>query len=229
MDNALIRKLIAEFLGTFTLVLVGSFAVAATGIPQSSANVVVPALAHGLVLVGIIFAYGHISGAHFNPAVTVGLLVGRKIDPISAVAYIITQFVGGIVAAVVLSALLPDRFNFGVTKGMLTDTNVWQAAGIEAILAFLLVSTIYQAAVYGKAGNNAPIAIGFTLAALICATGMFTGASINPARTLGPALIAGDLSYVVPYFVGLFAGGAVGGLVHGYVLNDTTEKVKANS
>lgn len=216
------RKLLAEFLGTFTLVFVGAFAVAATGIPQSSANVVVPALAHGLILVGIIFAFGHISGAHFNPAVTVGLLVGRKIDVVSAVGYIVVQFIGALVAAVMLSLLLPDRFNFGATKGLLTDSNVWQAAGIEAVLTFFLVSTIYQAAVYGKAGNNAPIAIGFTLAACIAAGGMFTGASLNPARTLGPALVAGDLSYVVPYLIGMFVGGIVAGLVHAYLLPDTS-------
>jgi glycerol uptake facilitator-like aquaporin len=82
---------------------------------------------------------------------------------------------------------------------------------------------VYQAAVYGKAGNLAGVAIGFTLAGSILAGGVLTGASLNPARTLGPALAAGDLSYVLPYFVGLFGGGIIGGLVHGYVLNNSSE------
>ena len=86
------------------------------------------------------------------------------------------------------------------------------------MLVFFLLSAIYQGAMYSKAGNDAAIAIGVTLAALIFAAGGMTGASVNPARTLGPALTSGNLSYVIPYFVGLFAGGAIAGAVHGYVL-----------
>ncbi|MCA9888574.1 MAG: aquaporin [Anaerolineae bacterium] len=228
MDNKLVKGTLAEFLGTFTLVFVGAAAVVVAPL----FGIVAPALGHGLVLVALIYAYGHFSGAQFNPAVTLGLLVGGKQDVMTSIVYMVAQFVGGIVAAFVLvallggganSAVLPEaiagsNFNFGQTTGFLTAPAVWQAAGVEAILAFLLVSTIYQAAVYQRAGNLAGVAIGFTLAALIFATGAMTGASVNPARTFGPALAAGDLSYVVPYFVGLFAGGAIAGLLHGYVL-----------
>lgn len=227
MDNALVKGTLAEFLGTFTLVFVGAAAVVVAPL----FGIVAPALGHGLVLVGLIYAYGHFSGAQFNPAVTLGLLVGGKQNALTSLVYMVAQFVGGIVAAFVLvaliggadSAYLPEAiagagFNFGQTTGFLTDAAVWQAAGIEALLAFLLVSSIYQAAVYGKAGNLAAVAIGFTLAALIFATGEMTGASVNPARTFGPALAAGNLSYVLPYFVGLFAGGALAGLLHGYIL-----------
>lgn len=221
------KELLAELIGTFTLCFIGIASVMVA--PQF--GIVAPALGHGLILVGLIFAYGHISGAQFNPAVTIGLLVGGKIDPVKAVAYMVAQFIGGVIAAYVIVALVggaegaavlgfvgEGNFNFGQTTGFLTADNVWQAAGIEAILIFMLLSAIYQGAVYGKAGNNAALAIGLTLGALIFATGGMTGASVNPARTLGPALVAGDLSYVIPYFVGLFAGGAVAGVVHGYVL-----------
>lgn len=212
------RSLIAEFLGTFTLVFIGAFAVAVTGFQDANANVAVPALAHGLIVVGLAFAYGGISGGHFNPAVTVGMLVGGKIDVVKAAAYIVVQLVGGIVAAFVLRLVLVDPSNFGVTKGVLTDSNIGSAAIIEAILTFFLVSTIYQTAVHGRAGNVAPIAIGFTLAACILAGGYYTGASLNPARTLGPALAAGDLSYVIPYIVATCLGGAAGGAIHSYLL-----------
>jgi len=234
--NDMTRGFLAELLGTFTLVFVGAAAVVVAPV----FGIVAPALGHGLVLVGLIFAYGHISGAQFNPAVTLGLLVGGKQDVTTSIAYMIAQFIGGIIAAFVLvfalggaenTALLAfvgdAGFNYGQTTGFLTADFVWNAAIIEAILAFLLVSTIYQAAVFGKAGNNAAIAIGLTLAALIFATGAMTGASVNPARTLGPALAAGDLSYVVPYFVGLFAGGAVAGALHAYVLAPTDDKSAA--
>ena len=226
------KELLAEGIGTFTLCFIGIASVIVA--PQF--GIVAPALGHGLVLVGLIFAYGHISGAQFNPAVTVGLLVGGKIEPAKAGAYIVVQFIGGIIAAYLVVMLVggaegaavldwvgAGNFNFGQTKAFLTDANVWQAAAIEAVLVFFLLSAIYQGAVYGKAGNNAALAIGLTLAACIFATGGMTGASVNPARTLGPALAAGDFAYVIPYFVGLFAGGAIAGGVHGYILTPDDE------
>jgi MIP family channel proteins len=218
MSNDL-KAYVAEFVGAFTLIFVGVLAVVVAGTPDANANVVVPALAHGLILVAIVAVFGHISGAHVNPAVTAGLLVGGKIAPVKAVFYWIAQFLGGIVAAYAVVLLLPEAGNFGQTTGSLTSDHVWSAAAMEAILTFFLVSTVYQAAVYGKAGNAAAVAIGFTLAGAILAGGVFTGASLNPARTLGPALAAGDLSYVLPYLIGIFAGGILAGLLHSLVLN----------
>jgi aquaporin Z len=210
MDRDTLRAGLVELVGTFTLVFIGGAAVA------SGQGVAVAALAHGLALVGIIYLYGAHSGAHVNPAVTLALLIGRKIEMVKAVVYWIAQFVGAILAALVVNALIGDT---GETTGSLTASNVWLAAGFEVVMVFLLVSAVYQAAVYGNAGNFAGIAIGFTLAAAILAGGTYTGASLNPARTLGPALIAGHLDYVLPYFVGMFGGAILGGLFHGYVLN----------
>jgi MIP family channel proteins len=218
MNNQLIRESLAELFGTFTLVFVGAFAV--TIVPQF--GVVVPALAHGLILVGLIYTYGHISGAQFNPAVTAGLLVGGHIKLDKAIYYWVAQFVGGILAALALVVILSTNANTGQTMGSMTETSVWAAALFEAIMTFFLVSAVYQAAVYGKAGNLAGVAIGLTLAGSILAGGVYTGASLNPARTLGPALVAGNLSYVVPYLLGTFAGGIVGGLVHSNLFNSSS-------
>jgi glycerol uptake facilitator-like aquaporin len=134
------------------------------------------------------------------------------------VIYMAAQFAGGIIAAFAVNLLLGSSGDAGQTAGDLTRSNVWSAAVIEGILVFFLLTAIYQAAVYGKAGGNAALAIGLTLVALIAATGTLTGASVNPARTLGPVLVSGDYSYVVQYMIGLFAGGAVAGLVHGRLL-----------
>lgn len=225
--NNLIRPTIAEFLGTFTLVFIGAAAV----VVAPAFGVVVPALAHGLILCGIIFSYGHISGAHVNPAVTAGLLVGGHIKIDRAIFYWVAQFLGGIVAAFAVRALIPDAaleslnitsFNFGQTTGSLTASAPWTAAAFEFVLTFFLVTAVYQAAAFGKAGNLAALAIGLTLAGSILAGGAFTGASLNPARTLGPALVAGDFSYLVPYLVGIFGGGIVAGLVHTFVLKPET-------
>ena len=227
------REVLAEFIGTFVLVFVGAAAVVVAPV----FGVTVPALAHGLILVGLIYTYGHISGAQFNPAVTFGLLVGGKQDAQKSVIFMVAQFLGGIVAAFVLVALLPPpdstvmveflgegNFNYGQTTGLLTTEFTLQAALIEVILTFFLVSAVYQAAVYGRAGNLAGVAIGLTLAASIFAGGALTGASLNPARTLGPALAAGDFSYVPLYLIGIFAGGALGGVIHGYVLPDIPDR-----
>src|SRR5688572_29984233 len=147
--NQQAKEFLAEFLGTFTLCFIGIASVIVA--PQF--GIVAPALGHGLVLVGLIFAYGHISGAQFNPAVTLGLLVGRKIEPLKAAIYMLAQFAGGIVAAYTLNILLGSQIgNFGETIGSLTSGSVWSAAVMEGILVFFLLTVIYQGAVYGKAG-----------------------------------------------------------------------------
>jgi MIP family channel proteins len=215
VDNRLVRDGIAEFIGTFMLVLIGAGAVSVMNQtpPAAAVNVVIAALAHSMILVGIIASYGHISGAHVNPAVTLGLLVGRQIEIPRAVVYWVAQFAGGIVAALLLRYLFPGVTNLGQTVPA-SNINEIQAMIIEALLTFFLVSTVYQAAVYGKLGNVAPLAIAFTLAGCILFGGPLTGASLNPARTLGPGLVSGDMRAIVFYMIGTFGGGAIAGLVH---------------
>ncbi|MCY3779854.1 MAG: aquaporin [Chloroflexi bacterium] len=227
MDNDLMRESLAELIGTFVLVFVGAAAVLVAPI----FGVVVPALAHGLILCALIYTYGHISGAQVNPAVTLGLTVGGQQSATKSAYFIVAQFIGGIIAALALVSVFPQdnagvaaflgesAYNFGQTTGFLTQDSVWTAAVYEAILTFFLVSAVMQAAAFGKAGKLAGVAIGFTLAASILAGGPATGASLNPSRTLGPALVAGDTSYLIPYLIGIFGGGIIAGLVHGNILN----------
>jgi aquaporin NIP len=183
MDNRLMRDALAEFIGTFMLVLIGAGAVIllGNGVP-APVNVVVAALAHGLILIGIIATYGHISGAHVNPAVTLALFIGKQIAAQRAAIYAIAQIAGGIVAAMVLRFLFPNATNLGQTVPASGISGI-QAMIVEALLTFFLVSVVYQAAVYGKVGNIAAIAIGFTLAGCILFGGPLTGASLNPARS----------------------------------------------
>jgi MIP family channel proteins len=205
------REAFAELIGTFMLVLVGAGAVA-----LSPGNVVAAALAHGMILVAIVATYGHISGAHVNPAVTLGLLIGGKIELRKAGIYWIAQFIGGLLAGLILRVILPDPGTMGqtvpadgVTIGMLIVT--------EAILTFFLVSTVYQAAVYGKGGAATPVLIGFTLAAALLLGGPLTGGSLNPARTLAPAILAEnrqEIGEIFYYMLGIFGGGALAGLLH---------------
>jgi aquaporin Z len=224
LDDKLIKESLAELIGTFTLVFVGGMAV----VVAPMFGVVVPALAHGLILVGIIFVFGHISGAFVNPAVTLAVLITGKMEAPKAAAFMVMQFLGGTIAALFITTLIPNEvrssmlnghFNYGATTGSLTDDFVWRAAIFEAVMTFFLASVVIQAAVYGKAGNLAPIAIGLTLAGAFFAGGAFTGASLNPARTLGPAVFADNLDYIIPYFIGTFGGAALAGALHGYFFN----------
>lgn len=214
METSLQKAAVAEFLGTFMFVFIGAAAVVSAG---ASGGVVTAALGHGFVLIGLIYAFAAFSGGHFNPAVTLAILIAGKMDALRAVVYWIAQFVGAIIAGVLCNAILASS---GQTTGSLTGGSVWTAALFEGVATFIFVTVIFQSAVYGKGGNLAPLAIGLTLAACIFAAGPFTGASLNPARTFGPALAAGDLTYILPYFVGIFGGGALASLVQTYLVGE---------
>ena len=194
----------AELIGTFVLVFIGAGAAA-----MAAGRLVGVALAHGLALMVVVYSYGHISGAHINPAVTFGLALAGAIDWVRAAGYWLAQFLGGILAAAALSYLLGGS-DSGLGATTLADgVSPLQGLALEAILTFFLVNTVLHAAVAGKAGQFAGMAIGLTLAFSILMGGPLTGASLNPARTLGPALLTGGLAEFWIYLVGPFAGGAL--------------------
>ncbi|NDJ87335.1 MAG: aquaporin [Chloroflexi bacterium] len=209
------REAIAEGIGTFMLVAVGAGAVAISG-----GNVVVAALSHGLILIAIISTYGHVSGAHVNPAVTLGLLAGGKIELSRAVIYWVAQLIGGLLAGVFLRLVLTGLEGaeaLGQTVPLNDEINALDIILIEGALTFFLVSAVFQAAVYGRGGAVTPLIIGLTLAGCITFGGPLTGASLNPARTLGPALFAEDAQGLIEvgnYFIGILLGGTLAGFVH---------------
>jgi aquaporin Z len=225
MTKNLTPALIAELIGTFALIFIGAGA-GALGI----GGLVGVALAHGLVLVGFAYAYGHVSGAHVNPAVTLGVWLAGKMDAGRAFSYMVFQVIGGILGAVALRTVLD-----GVDTGLgqtLPVASVTTAAGvalsvsppmailIEAILTFFLVNCVLNAAVSGKAGNMAGLAIGMTLTFCILMGGPLTGASLNPARSIGPAVALGDLTNLWIYIVGPLAGAAVAAFLYRGLLKD---------
>ena len=178
------RALTAEFVGTFTLIFIGA------GAGTISGSLVAVAFAHGLVVLGLAYAYGYISGTHINPAVTIGLLVGGQIEIGAALGYIVAQLAGGVAGAAALAFALGDKAGALGATVPAEGIGTGQAFFIEAFLTFLLVNAIYHTAVSGKAGNMAPVAIGLTLTFCILMGGPLTGASLNPARSLGPALFS---------------------------------------
>jgi MIP family channel proteins len=210
----------AELVGTFTLVFIGAGAGALA--QTSGAGLVGVAFAHGLALVVIFYAWGTISGAHVNPAVTFGVAVAGRMEWAKAVSYWIAQFLGALAAAYLLLWIIGHGTDLGATIGSLTPVGPEPAEGtsalkvivLEGVLTFFLVVAVMASGVHGLNGNAAGLGIGLVLAMDILAGGPLTGASMNPARTLGPAVANGNVSYVWMYFVGPLAGGAVAALVY---------------
>jgi aquaporin Z len=177
------KVFLAEFIGTFALVFIGA------GAGISGAGLVAVALAHGFTLAVFAYAYGHISGTHVNPAVTFGLALNGTIKWGEAFVYWVAQFLGAILAGFVLKMAVGD-ISAGATVGSLSNSAPIMGMIIEAILTFFLVNTILHTAVAGKGGPFAGWAIGTTLAFAILAGGPLTGASLNPARTVGVAVFS---------------------------------------
>ena len=204
------KVFIAELIGTFALVFVGS------AVSLYDAGLLAIALAHGLTVAVFAYSLGHISGTHINPAVTFGLALNGTVRWAEAAVYWVAQFAGAVLAALVLSSLVglvnAEAFAAAQTTGVLTQNFPYYAVGVEALLTFFLVTTVLHTAVAGKAGPMAGWAIGTTVAIAILAAGPLTGASLNPARTFGPAAAAGTaqdgMMYLV-YFLGPLLGSAI--------------------
>jgi MIP family channel proteins len=218
MYSKLSTSLVAEFIGTFALIFIGAGA-GALGL----GGLVGVAFAHGLVVVGFAYAYGHFSGTHINPAVTLGVLAAGKIDAARAAAYIVVQILGGIAAAFTLRWVLGGtETGLGATllaQGLQVGSAVISippAVGVvlEAILTFFLVNAVMNAGISGKATIPGGLAIGLTLTFCILMGGPLTGASLNPARTLGPAMATGNYADLWVYMVGPVLGGVVAGLLY---------------
>jgi len=212
------QSFVAEFVGTFALIFIGAGALAI-----GEGELIGVALAHGLVIVAFAYAYGHISGTHINPAATLGFLVAGEIRFGAAIGYWIAQFAGGILGALALKGMLPVDGDLGVTI-LAENVSVTQGLFVEIVLTFFLVNTIFNTAVSGKAGNFAGLAIGLTLVFCILMGGPLTRASLNPARTLGPAIAAGaehaQWGNIWLYFVGPFIGAVLAALLYIGVLKD---------
>jgi aquaporin TIP len=207
------RRAVAEFVGTFALIFVGASAIVVT----NGQDLVAIALAHGLVIGVMASAVGHISGGHFNPAVTFGFVVTRRMALPLAAAYWVTQLVAAVVAALALRAVFPDAINLDQGVPTVNDA-VGSGSGVlvEAILTFFLVWVIFATAAdpRGAFKSIAGLAIGFTITLDILMGGPLTGAAMNPARAFGPELVQGVWDDWWVYWIGPLVGGGLAALLY---------------
>ncbi len=226
-----IRPLLAEMIGPFALVFIGAGAImTATGQGWGDGGtLVVVALAHGLAIGLMVAAAGHISGGHYNPAVTIALWAGGKIGLVKAVAYIVAQLAGAVIAALLLRYIYPeairDAANFGVPGIKYAHAGdalvIGRARGflIEVVATFFLAYVIHGVAVDSRGAHAiAPLAIGLAITMDILMAGPLTGAAMNPARHFGPALVQGEWKDTWVYWAGPIVGGVLASVVHNYVL-----------
>ena len=182
-----INKYLAELLGTFILVVVGSMGILAVGGANGPAEIIAIAFAFGLALLAGIWVVGHVSGAHFNPAVTLAMLLDKRLSFSDAIGYWIGQFAGAGVASLVIWAATGSKQDVGLTAT--TYTNLDTAILVEVLLTAIFVWVIMV--VVQRGHNHAPAAIALTLVGVHLAGIPFSGASVNPARSFAPAAVSG--------------------------------------
>jgi MIP family channel proteins len=209
------RHFIAEFVGVFALTFVGGGAIIASkAVP--GVGLLDVALAHGIALAIMVSATMRISG-HINPAVTVGFLVTRRIEPMMAGVYIVGQLLGAVAAAAALKGLFPpDQFLavHGTIQEVAGNVTSGQAVALEAIATFFLTFVVFGTAVDPQAPKIGGLAIGATITAGILAIGPLTGGSMNPARSFGPAFVTNNYYGQFVYWVGPILGSVIAALLY---------------
>ncbi len=214
-----LRKFTAEFIGTFVLVLFACGTAAMVGCSTTSfdAAYILTALAFGLVIVAMAYSIGNISGCHINPAVSVAMLVSKKMTLKDFIVYIIAQFTGATAGAAALMAIIGKERGLGANG--LFEGDVVKSLVIEVILTFVFVLAILGVTSKVENGKVAGLVIGLTLTLVHIFGIAFTGTSVNPARSFGPALFVGGdaLASVWVFIVAPLVGGVLAALVYGFL------------
>lgn len=228
------RAWLAEAIATYGLVFFGPLsvilAISAFGEELTTMSVLFIALGHGGAIGFMVYAFGHVSGAHINPAVTIPMMITRKLGIADGVGYIVSQLIGAVAAAATLKVILPEiggAVNFATQGGPseLINNSISSGFLVEAVLTFFLVAVIFMVAVHKKA---APGIHGFSIGGIIFLIHLvgvpLTGASVNPARTFGPALISGFWEFHWIYWAAPILGGIIAGLLMNYVYVNKAEQ-----
>ncbi|MBI1372563.1 MAG: MIP family channel protein [Phycisphaera sp.] len=202
-----LKPIIAEGVATFMLVLAGCGAIVVNDAEGGVITHVGIALTFGLIVMTMIYAVGETSGAHLNPAVTIAFWVARRLPGRSVPGYIAAQCLGAIAAAALLKLLYPDHATLGAT---VADATVWKSFVVEVVITCMLMYVILSVATGAQEkGMMAGVAIGGTVALNALWAGPLCGASMNPARSLGPALLSGQLSTLWVYLIAPILGAAL--------------------
>ena len=221
-----LRPALAELVGTFAFFFIGAGAIIANQYSNGQVGLPGIALAHGVMLAIMISVFGATSGGHFNPAVTAGFLVTRRITVELAGVYVLAQLIGGTLAGLMLRAIFPTAIwqaaHLG-TPNLAPGVSFGTGVLVEAILTAFLLLAVFGTAVDARAPKIAGFGIGLTVTVDILLGGPLTGAAMNPARTFGPALAGGYWDNDLVYWIGPLIGGILAALFYEYVILRPTE------
>lgn len=215
------KKYVAEAIGTYALVFAGTGAVVVDGVSGGALGLVGIAMVFGLVIMAMIYAIGDISGAHINPAVSIAACVRGGFPASEVLPYIVAQCAGALAASASLKALFPEVTSLGAT---LPSGAIAQSFAFEVILTFFLLFVVFGVTAAGRAEVLlAGLAIGGTVGLEVFLGGPISGASMNPARSIGPAILGGEMQHLWVYLVGPITGGVLAALVTRYLRSDEEE------
>lgn len=218
------KKYLAEFIGTFVLVFFACGTAVVVGCnAQAGTGYLLTALAFGLVIVAMAYSVGNVSGCHINPAVSIAMLISKKLSGKDFIGYVVAQFLGAIAGAGVLMLVTDPKWpDNGLGANALYDNNIALSLLIEVILTFVFVFAILGVTSKIENGAVAGIVIGLSLTLVHILGISFTGTSVNPARSFGPALFAGGdaLANVWVFIVAPLAGGALAAIVYKFLASE---------
>jgi aquaporin Z len=224
MEQQQLQRYLAEFFGTFVLVFMGTTSI--VGALRFSVNpLLVAPFAFGLALLAGLYAFAEVSGGHFNPAVSLGLFLDKRISSEELVGYWIAQFLGGIFGTVIL--LIATNQN-SVAATATVPSSDGTALVIEIAMTAIFVAVILQSSKSDRYGGSALIAIPLTLLAIHFAAIPFSGSSVNPARTFASALVGDRWTGIWIYFLGPALGAAIAWLVHSFVVRPSHSGAQAS-
>ena len=211
------KALVAEFIGTFTLIFIGVGSIVADNLSGGKVGLTGIALAHGLAIGVMVSATAAVSGGHLNPAVTIGLWSAKKIDTVNAIGYVVVQCLGAIFAAFLIKLAVPSNALAAVGMGTpALGQGITPLMGLvtEIVLTFFLVFVVYGTGVDARAPKCGGLFIGLTIVLDILMGGPISGAAMNPARYIGPALLGGGLQNAWIYWVGPILGGVLAAQIY---------------
>jgi aquaporin TIP len=222
------RRSFVELLGAFTLVFAGAGTIMSVG-PQADAGTLEVALASGLAIAVMVSAVGHISGGHFNPAITFGFMLTRRISLLLGLAYWVAQLLGGVLAALLLRWIFPEATRNATNLGApaVRGIDIGPALVVEALLTFFLVWVVFAMTTDPRStySSIAGLAIGFVIVLGMLMGYSLTGAAMNPARAFGPELVSNTWGDFWIWYVGPLAGGAIAALLYDELYLRPTEPI----
>ena len=229
------RSTLAEFIATLIFVFIGAGTVVVSGALDSgdltSQRVVAIAMAHGFAIALLVYATANISGGHINPVVSLAAMLTKKITFTKGFMFIAAQLIGGASGALLVVATIPNAVDAGLgAHGLGQDVTAVQGFLMEVIITFTLVFTVFAVALDPRGmGRFAPLAIGLTVLVAHLVAVPVTGASMNPARTFGPALVAGNWDHHWVYWLGPLSGGVIAGLLYQFAFIGRPAWTKSDS